>query len=275
MIQSMTGFGSFETIIPRLGKVSVELRSTNHKFLETVLHLPEGFLSMEERIKKLIESQIKRGRVTCNLNISSRKAGNVFINKALLKKYLAKINAIQKEFGINNELEINTLINLPGVLALEEEKASPESIWPALKLAVSAAVTNLVKTRKKEGEALQGYLKKQGEELKKELSAIKARLKAALKEKLTVLTTDEERSNFIKDTDTTEELDRLCFHIRNFKRKLTTGGALGKELDFIAQEMQREANTMAAKTFDVSVSAQVLKMKSLIEKIREQAQNVE
>jgi uncharacterized protein (TIGR00255 family) len=275
MIQSMTGFGSFETIIPSLGKVSVELRSTNHKFLETVLHLPEGSLSMEERIKKLIESQIKRGRVTCSLNISSRRAGNVFINKALLKKYIARIDGIKREFGIKNELDINTLINLPGVLALEEEQASPESIWPELRIAVSAAVNNLAKTRKKEGEALQGYLRKQGEELKKELSTIKARLKAALKERLKAFTTDEERANFTKDTDTTEEIDRLCFHIHNFKHKLTKGGALGKELDFIAQEMQREANTMAAKTFDVSVSAQVLKMKSLIEKIREQAQNIE
>ncbi len=275
MIQSMTGFGSFETIIPSLGKVSVELRSTNYKFLETVLHLPEGSLSMEERIKKLIESQIKRGRVTCSLNIGSGRAGNVFINKALLKKYIARITGIKKEFGIKNELDINTLINLPGVLALEEERASPESIWPELKTAVNAAVNNLVKTRNKEGGALQGYLRKQAEELKKELSAIKARLKEALKERLKVLATDEERSNFIKDTDTTEEIDRLSFHTHNFKNKLAKGGAIGKELDFIAQEMQREANTMAAKTFDVSVSAQVLKMKSLIEKIREQAQNIE
>lgn len=275
MIQSMTGFGSFETIIPDLGKVSVELRSTNHKFLETVLHLPEGSLSMEERIKKLIESQVKRGRVVCNLNISSKRAGNVFINKALLKKYTVKIQGIKKEFGIKNELDINTLINLPGVLALEEDRESPETIWPALKICVSAAVNNLVKTRKKEGAALQGYLRKQAEELKKELSAIQVRLKEALKVRLKALATDEERANFTKDTDTTEEIDRLSFHTHNFKSKLAKGGAIGKELDFIAQEMQREANTMAAKTFDVSVSAQVLKMKSLIEKIREQAQNIE
>jgi len=84
----MTGFGSFETIIPSWGKISVELRSTNHKFLEIVLHLPEGSLSMEERIKKAIETKIKRGRVTCALNASSRNAGSVFINKALLKKYI-------------------------------------------------------------------------------------------------------------------------------------------------------------------------------------------
>ncbi|MFH0855569.1 MAG: YicC/YloC family endoribonuclease [Candidatus Omnitrophota bacterium] len=275
MIQSMTGYGSFEAILPSLGKVSVELRSTNHKFLETVLHLPEGSLAMEERIKKAIESKVKRGRVTCSLNISARRQGNVFINKALLKKYIGKINSIKDEFKIDSGLDMNTLIHLPGVLALEEEKVSPESIWPGLKLAVNAAMDNLVKTRAKEGKALQGYLRKQGEELRTELSAIISKLKNALKSRLKGFATDEERSSFIKDTDTTEEIDRLCFHIRNFKNKLIKGGAIGKELDFIAQEMQREANTMAAKTFDVSVSAQVLKMKSLIEKIREQAQNIE
>ncbi|MDD5567797.1 MAG: YicC family protein [Candidatus Omnitrophica bacterium] len=275
MIQSMTGYGSFETIIPLLGKVSVELRSTNHKFLETVLHLPEGSLSMEERIKKAIESKVKRGRVTFSLNVSARREGNVFINKELLKKYIARINSIKNEFMIDDGLDMNTLIHLPGVLALEEEKVSPESVWPGLKTAVNAAIDNLVKTRIKEGKALQGYLRKQAEELRLELSTIILKLKRALKGKLKNLTTDEERASFVKDTDTTEEIDRLCFHIRNFKNKLVKGGTIGKELDFIAQEMQREANTMAAKTFDVSVSAQVLKMKSLIEKIREQAQNIE
>ena len=275
MIQSMTGYGSFETIVPSLGKVSVELRSTNHKFLETVLHLPEGFLGVEERVKKAIESKVKRGRVTCSLNVSARREGNVFINKALLKKYIAEINGLKDEFKIASDLDMNTLIHLPGVLALEEEKVSPENIWPGLKAAVNAAIENLAKTRLKEGRALQGYLKKQAEELRLELAAIISKLRSALKAKLKGFATDEERANFIKDTDTTEEIDRLGFHIRNFKNKLVKGGALGKELDFIAQEMQREANTMAAKTFDVSVSAQVLKMKSLIEKIREQAQNVE
>ncbi|MFA7271897.1 MAG: YicC/YloC family endoribonuclease [Candidatus Omnitrophota bacterium] len=275
MIQSMTGFGSYETIIPGLGRVSVELRSTNHKFLEIVLHLPEGSLSIEERIKKTIEAKVKRGRVTCALNMKGGRGGDVFINKPLLKNYLYKISRVKKEFKIKEGLDLNTLILLPGVLTLEEERASPENIWPKLKRALSMAVGNLAKTRSKEGEALQGYLKKQAEALRDELVAIRLRLKAELQKKLKNFATDEERGNFLKDTDTTEEADRLSFHIRNFKNRLIKGGVIGKELDFIAQEMQREANTMAAKTFDVSVSAKVLKMKSLIEKIREQAQNIE
>jgi len=275
MIQSMTGFGSYEIKIPSLGRVMVELRSTNHKFLETVLHLPEGSLSLEERMKKAIEAKIKRGRVTCALGIHSRKISNVFINRSLLKNYLDKINGVKKEFGLSDGIDLNALIHLPGVLTLEEERISSESIWPRIKAALSAAINNLVKTRLKEGEALAAYLRSQADELQEGLGIIKSRLKKALKAKLKSFSCDEERANFLKDTDTTEETDRLKFHIRNFKSKLTRGGAIGKELDFIAQEMQREANTLAAKTFDVSVSAHVLKMKSLIEKIREQAQNIE
>ncbi|MCX5701353.1 MAG: YicC family protein [Candidatus Omnitrophica bacterium] len=275
MIQSMTGFGSYETEISSLGKISVELRSTNHKFLETVLHLPEGSLSLEERIKKTIEAKVKRGRVTCAINILNRRGGDVFINNGLLKKYITKINILKKELKIAPDLTMDTLIRLPGVLTLEEQKVSPENIWPKLKIAVSMAVNNLVKTRSKEGEALKIYLRGQVDELISGLSGIKARLKISLKQRLKGLATDEERSSFLRETDTTEEVDRLGFHARNFKTKINRGGAIGKELDFIAQEMQREANTLAAKTFDIAVSSSVLKIKSLIEKIREQVQNIE
>lgn len=275
MIKSMTGFGSGEAGILEHGKISVELRSTNHKFLETVLHLPDGSLCLEERIKKAIESKIKRGRVTCAVNISGRKAGNAFINKVLLKKYIEKINSVKNELKLKNSLDFNTLINLPGVLTLEEEKVSPESLWPKLKTALDTAVNNLARARGKEGIALQGYLKQQADELKEGLLNIKSRLKIAIKNKLKAFANDEERAVFLKDTDTTEEIDRLVFHLRNFKSKINESGSIGKELDFIAQEMQREANTLAAKTFDVAVSTQVLKIKSLIEKIREQAQNIE
>ncbi len=275
MIKSMTGFGGAEVEVRGYGKISVELRSTNHKFLEVILHLPEGSLSLEEKIKKIIESKIKRGRVTCAVNLSGKQTGDASVNKALLKKYLEKLKSIKKELNLSDDLSLTALINLPGVLTLEEKRVSPESLWPKLKLALNTAVSNLTQARMKEGAALGVYLKKQAQELKERLSGIKAILKKSLKARLVSLATDEERAVFLKDTDTTEEIDRLDFHINNFKSKIIANGSVGKELDFIAQEMQREANTLAAKTFDLAVSAQVLKIKSLIEKIREQAQNIE
>lgn len=275
MIKSMTGFGSSELDLKGHGKITVELRSTNHKFLETSLHLPEGSLSLEEKIKKVIESKIKRGRVTCVVNISGKRAGSAQINTALLKKYIEKINKAKKELGIRDSLSLDSLIRLPGILTLEEERFSATSIWPMLRDALKMAVNNLSRSRKKEGIALQGYLKKQAEELKSRLLVIKNILKCSVRERLKGFATDEERAVFLKDTDTTEEIDRLVFHIRNFQSKIKANTSVGKEIDFIAQEMQREANTLAAKTFDVAVSAQVLKVKSVIEKIREQAQNIE
>ncbi|MDD5166834.1 MAG: YicC family protein [Candidatus Omnitrophica bacterium] len=274
-MQSMTGFGAKETNIAALGKICVELKSSNHKFLETVLHLPEGLLSLEDRLKKDIETKIKRGRITCAVNIMGGTKQKVFINKPLLKNYISTVNAIKKQFGIRDEASINTLINLPGVLSLEENKYSKDSLWPVLRALLKLALEELLKTRKKEGRAIYVHLKRRSVTLRHNLDIVKTQFKKALKDELDKINTDEERASFLKNTDITEEMERLAFHIGNFKNKISQNGPIGKELDFIAQEMQREANTMAAKTFAASISARVVQIKSQIEKIREQVQNIE
>ncbi|MFA5144848.1 MAG: YicC/YloC family endoribonuclease [Candidatus Omnitrophota bacterium] len=275
MIQSMTGFGSREAQVVPFGKVSVELRSSNHKFLEVVFHLPEGFISLEDKIKKEIEARIKRGRVTCVVNVIGASASHVSINKALFKNYLLMLRKAKKQFQIKDEVSIDTLIHLPGVLSLAEDKVPKLNSWPRLKIVVGRAVGDLAEMRQKEGRALFGFLKTRAETLKSSLAAIKARLKKAVKDRLEQIKTEEERSSFLKDTDIAEEIERLTFHIQNFRNKLTKRGPVGKELDFIAQEMQREANTLGAKTFDTTISAKVVQIKSQIEKIREQVQNIE
>jgi uncharacterized protein (TIGR00255 family) len=275
MIQSMTGFGSREAGVKALGKICVELRSSNHKFLEVVFHLPEGALFLEDRIKKEIEAKIKRGRVICAINIIENKASPVFINKALLKQYISELKNIKGQFRIKDELSINTLIHLPGVLSLEESRIFKEEIWPALKILVRRSLDGLIKSRQKEGRALFRFLKNRSEMLNAYIGIVKIKFKKAVKTKLSRIPLDEERTGFLKDTDVTEEIERLEFHIRNFKNKLSKDGPIGKELDFIAQEMQREANTLAAKSFDASISARVVQIKSQIEKIREQVQNIE
>jgi uncharacterized protein (TIGR00255 family) len=148
-------------------------------------------------------------------------------------------------------------------------------VWPRLKKQLHVALSELLKTRFKEGQALGGYLKRNAEALKAHLDLVKIRFRQASKEKLKLFASDEERASFLKDSDISEEISRLEFHIRNFKNKLHNHSAIGKELDFIAQEMQREANTMAAKSFDAAISARTVAIKSQIEKIREQAQNIE
>ena len=116
MLSSMTGFGAKETKIASVGRVRVELRSTNHKFLEIVLHLPDGFLPLEDRIRKEIAEKIKRGRVVCVINLGGIKAAEVFVNRDLLKKYLAGLKIIQKEFGIRDNPRIDTVLTFGGII---------------------------------------------------------------------------------------------------------------------------------------------------------------
>lgn len=275
MLTSMTGFGGKESVVLPFGKISAEIRSYNHKFLETVLHLPEGFLAFEDRIKKEIESKVKRGRITCVININNSKAIGVSINEKLLKNYVSALKKIKRELNITGEAGLDTFIHLPGVLSLSESKVPKEKIWPVLKAVLGSALEDLVKMRQKEGAALQNFLKTRAQVLKTELASIQARYKEFVQKKILQLNSPEERTSFLKDSDISEELERLSFHFKNFTQKLSKTVPVGKELDFIAQEMQREANTIGAKSTDSMLSARVIQMKSQIEKIREQVQNIE
>ena len=257
------------------GKISLEIKSSNHRFLEILFHLPDGLFYLEEKLRKEIEEKVKRGRLICVVAINGKKTQRVGINKALLKEYILTFKNLKKSCTVKDEISINTLVNLPGVLSMEENRVSGYEVWPALKPLLSATLEDLLAMRQKEGRALQRYLHKRAGLLKSNLQSIELRFKKALKAKLAPINSDEERAAFLKNTDVSEELQRLEFHIRNFKSKLAVRGVVGKELDFIAQEMQREANTLAAKSFDALISGRVVQIKSQIEKIREQVQNVE
>lgn len=274
-MNSMTGFGSKEKVMPSFGKICFEIRSTNHKFLEAVFHLPPGFISLEDKLKKEIEARIKRGRIVCVMNISGGAAQDIFVNKSLLKNYVFALKNIRQQFHLEDKIQLDTLIRLPGVLSSTESRASAKQLWPGLRALVRQALDNLVNTRRKEGAALAGYLKTRAGMLEEDLRAIKLRFRKVIKEKTAKIKTDEERASFIKDADITEEIERLTFHLRSFKNKLAKSGPIGKELDFIAQEMQREANTMGAKSCDVVISSRVVQIKSQVEKLREQLQNIE
>ncbi len=274
-ISSMTGFGSHEVEMASIGRISVELRCTNHKFLETVFNLPDGWISLEDKLKKEIEGKISRGRIYCAINIREQVAQGIFLNRKLLKNYLHQLNSIKKEFKINDGLSLDSLIRLPGILSLKENKPTGGHVWEQLKPIFLQALTGLLSARQKEGSALAGLLKSRSQRLKKDLAFIKQRFAAAIKNRLNKIQAQEERLAFLKGADIAEEIDRLHFHIKNFQQKIIKGGVVGKELDFITQEMQREANTLAAKSFDLVISGRAVQMKSQIEKIREQVQNIE
>ena len=275
MINSMTGFGSRECQVAPFGKICVELRSTNHKFLEIVLHLPQGFLSLEDKIKKEIEARIKRGRVVCAVNIVGAEAPRVFVHEKLLKNYLAALKTIQQQFRIKDEPSLDALMNLPGVLAPVESNLSKEAIWLHLKKLLKRAAEDLAKARQKEGAVLVSGLKTKAQTLRRHLEIINTRFKKVIQAKSASISIEEERVAFLKDADIAEESERLAFHIQNFISKLGKSSPLGKELDIIAQEMQRETNTIGAKSCDALISGRVVQLKSQIEQIREQVQNIE
>ena len=275
MIQGMTGFGSKEKNIAGAGSVSVEIRSTNHKFLEVAQHLPDGLICLEDKVKKEIESRIKRGRLTCVVNLGRKADPQISVNRRLLDEYVRVVGQIAKNYALKDKVKIDTLINLPGVLSVTEKNISPDLLWPGLKKVLSGSLADLVLMRKKEGLALFGHLKAQVESLSKSIDFVSERFKKAIKEKAAAFATDAERTAFLKESDITEELQRIAFHARSFRQKLAISGPIGKELDFICQEMQREANTTGAKSFDIQISSRVVQIKSEIEKLREQVQNVE
>ncbi|TRZ93547.1 YicC family protein [bacterium] len=274
-MNSMTGFGSQETRVTSLGKINIEIRSANHKFLEVVCNLPEGFLFLEDKIKKEIETRAKRGRILCVINISGGRGPAVSINHVLLNQYLAALRRVKKQLQVTDNLSLDTLINLPGVLSITEHKVSKANIWPRLRPVLRQALDGLEKTRRKEGLSLSRYLRARAGTLERDLMFIDERFKKVVQAKSAKIETDDERSGMLKETDISEEIERLAFHIRNFIVKLKKRGAIGKELDFISQEMQREANTMAAKSCDVLISSRAVQLKSQLDKIREQLQNIE
>jgi uncharacterized protein (TIGR00255 family) len=275
MIQGMTGFGSKEKNIAGVGAVSVEIRCTNHKFLEIVQHLPEGLISLEDKIKKEIELRVRRGRLTCVVNLGRKSDPQISVNRRLLDEYVRVAEEITRAYSLKEKLRVDTLINLPGVLSVEEKNISPDLLWPGLKKILSGSLDDLVRMRKKEGQALFNHLKAQIESLSKSIDFVRERFKKVVKEKAAAISADAERAAFLKESDITEELQRIAFHAKSFRQKLAISGPIGKELDFICQEMQREANTTGAKSCDVQVSSRVVQIKSEIEKLREQVQNVE
>jgi uncharacterized protein (TIGR00255 family) len=275
MIKSMTGFGGRLDKDSCFGKISVELKSTNHKFLEAVLHLPDGFLSLDDKIRREIELRLKRGRIICVVNISGKQKENISINEAVLRKYIVSLKGVQKKFHLDNTVTLDTLVRLPGVLSVSEAEIDKDAIWPRIKKLLTAALDDLVRMRCREGLALEVILKKRAEELKQELEVLKTRFKKVMKVKAAGIDSDEERASFLKNADITEEIDRLEYHCKNLMHKLSQRTPVGKELDFIAQEMQREANTIGAKSCDTLISGNGVQMKSQIEKIREQVQNIE
>lgn len=273
MITGMTGFGAAEFVFDKV-KGNVEIKSVNHRYLDVAFYLPSGFSSLEERIQKSLARGIRRGRVTVSIKITEKPQMNITLNRGAVKRYMDFSKSLGKDFAIKNDMSVADLMRLPGVVEAKEVFVEAQQLWPAVDKALLKAIASLVAMRRREGKALFTDISGQLKRMLNQITLIKSRSNAILKEKKAVLT-NEEFASFQKSNDVNEELARLAHYIEEARVLLKTSDGAGKKMDFIAQEMQRETNTIGSKVQDKTVSSSVIALKSKVEKIREQANNVE
>ena len=276
MINSMTGFGQ-ATGQNKQARVNVEIKSLNHRFLEMVAHLPEGYSFLELVLKKEIKRRIQRGRLTVILNIAASEESKTFIvNMNLAKKYQASLNKLKSALHLVGELSPEKLINLPGVVSFKEPWDFPtDEIISLVKKTFKAALEKLIRMRRQEGHEIWQELSSIATQMERDLDSVSLRFHEISVAKRKQLS-DEDFGLFLRSQDVTEELARLKFHLKSIKSSMQkASGSQGKELDFISQEIQREINTLGAKLLDTKVSQKVVLIKSGVDKLREQMQNVE
>jgi len=273
MIKGMTGFSSVEISCGEM-KAVLEIRSVNHRYLDVAYFLPLGFTSCEDRMRQLIQKIITRGRVTVSMKIVKKQEPTITFNKSVVKAYLRREKEIKKEFGLKGTLILSDLIRLPGVVEVQDVEPKASMLWPAIEKAMAKALSLLIVMRLREGKSIVYDIQTQLGRMSLGINMIRAKEKEILshkKQKLTI----EEFESYQKSIDVNEELSRLSHHIEEVRRLFKNKEAVGKRIDFIAQEMQREANTIGSKLQDKVVSSTVIALKSSIEKVREQAQNIE
>ncbi|MCG9967624.1 YicC family protein [Pelotomaculum terephthalicicum JT] len=293
MLKSMTGYGRGE--VNAFGKrFSVELKAVNHRFCEVVLRMPRSLMSMEEQIKRFIQSQVARGRIDCFLGIEKSAEGTtalVKVDKDLAAAYYKAMKELQEELGVEGEIKLKHLTVLPGVMVLEEAPENIEEWWPAIREAVEIALEDLIKMRVTEGEQLAkdigkrvgqiaGYNVRIRERAPYVAEDYRTRLETRLNDFLNDGGLDPERlaaeaALFAERSNITEETVRLDSHLSQVYACFDTNEAVGRKLDFLIQEMNREINTIASKANDLEINRLVIEVKSELEKIREQVQNIE
>ena len=292
MVTSMTGFGRGEARF-KSGKVTVEIKTVNHKFFDATLKLPTGIAALEDRIKEVLQKQIKRGKINLSLAYDGAplKGGKIAINEKTAKNYYNELSSLKKALGLKEEISIKDIIALPGVLSFDSLEQGLASFWPKIKKALDMAIDRLVSDRGKEGKALAADLTRRTRKIETMLHTIKLRAHLNIDEyrkrfvdrvkdlaggrEIDMGRLEMEVAIFAKNSDISEEITRLKNHLSNFNKTLSAGGEIGKKIDFIAQELHRETNTIGSKASDFKVSKNVIEIKGEIEKIREQAKNLE
>lgn len=292
MIKSMTGFGRCE-ILEGSRKVTVEMKSVNHRYLDVSIKMPKKLNFFDAAIRGLLKEYIQRGKVDVFITYEDFSESHVSLmyNHKIAAQYVAYFEQMAGEFQLKNDMQVSTLARCPEVLVMEEQQEDETEIWHLLEQAIRGAAEHFVETRIREGEALKQDLLGKLTTMSETVSAIEKRypqllaeyrqkLLTKVQELLAGVQIDESRiatevTIFADKICVDEEMVRLKSHIEATKNALETGGSIGRKLDFIAQEMNREANTTLSKANDLEISTWAIDLKTEIEKVREQIQNIE
>ena len=292
MIKSMTGFGRCE-VQKDSRKFTVELKSVNHRYLDVNIRMPKKLNFFETAIRTLLKSYANRGKVDIFITYEDLSQAQVSVkyNAALAAEYIKYLKQMEEEFGLENDVRVSTLSRYPEVFTMEEQSEDEEELWNGLKEALEGAFAQFVETRKTEGENLKKDILSKLDILSEQIGFIEERspkivaeYRAKLEEKMKELLSDTQIEEsriaaevilFADKICTDEEVVRLKSHISHMRSTLEEQDEIGRKLDFIAQEMNREANTILSKANDIDVSDRAIRLKTEIEKIREQIQNIE
>lgn len=292
VIKSMTGFGRCE-IAKGERKITVEMKSVNHRYLDVSIKMPKKLNFFEAAIRRELKDYIQRGKVDVFIAYEDFTQSNMCVkyNKDLAAEYMKYLGQMAEDFGLDNDVRVSTLSRYPEVLGMEEQTIDEEELWLLLQEAVRGAAQGFVETRVKEGENLKNdllakldgmlvhvdYITERSPQI---VTEYRQKLEERVKELLGDAKVDEGRllmevTVFADKVCVDEELVRLKSHIETTRDNLVQGGSIGRKLDFIAQEMNREANTILSKTSDLEISNRAIELKTEIEKVREQIQNIE
>ncbi len=288
----MTGFGRCE-IAEADRKITVEMKSVNHRYLDVTIKMPKKLNFFEAAIRTELKNYIQRGKVDLFITYEDFTESNVCVkyNKELAAEYMQYFARMADDFSVDNDIRVSTLARFPEILTMEEQTVDEEQLWKLLDKALKGAAENFVETRIREGENLRNDLiaKLEGmlahvdfitERSPEIITEYREKLMKKVEELLSDKQVDESRllmevTIFADKVCVDEELVRLRSHITATRDALLAGGSIGRKLDFIAQEMNREANTILSKSNDLEISNRAIELKTEIEKVREQIQNIE
>jgi uncharacterized protein (TIGR00255 family) len=291
MIMSMTGCGRAEQVLaPWRTKVVVEVRTVNHKFLDVSVRLPAQLSALESEVREVVRNRLRRGYVQLSVALDQTAPGaTLMLDRDLVRDYLALAGELQTRYRLAGKVDVNAVLQFPGIVKITRQETVKPRFWAAVKKVIEAAFADLSRMRAQEGQALARDLRQSAAKIVRAVRLIEKRVPRRLAERrknllnqMKALGVNADPKRLIEEVafiserlDIHEECVRLMSHCRLFSDALGEPGTAGKKLDFILQEMLREADTLAAKARDTFISHRAISIKEEIEKLKEQVRNVE